>query len=589
MPPKLTVSQNVIDRLSNVKQSCIGSLYGILYKNALLIIGFHIHDNQKSEIIHGFPTEIDMYGILEVGEGIIKEDEVKQLIRDVDVTDTPLYLSCKIEKSGNEVQAYFNVNNRLEETTFEIISEHDIYSQFVHIRLMTQLPLVCGTTVESIRESFLSLRKQLVHGQVVFSFPKTNIYMMGNDNENALIGVTGDPTVGEICKESTIVVEGCTPSHKKKKGRSLEVSVLRVIMFKKVTREPTLDNVKIHAPVVHIDKKLHESLILTINIDALSMVHRDEKIVELYTMLVESCCRYLRLLESRVVSNLEDCDGNFSKFSEPETFHFFPEICGHFITATYAKNDSEEALEKRRLLLHKRLLLPLNQPHFRRANRFVFRGDVQGSGLLVNPHEGITPSEIGGEVAIVRGKYSYYHYCQNNMDDNGWGCAYRSLQTLASWFLWQGYTAKEVPTFKEIQKCLVDIGDKPSNFVSSKQWIGSTEVNFVLNTLLNVTSKILYVSSGEEMGTKGPELINHFKTCGSPVMIGGGVLAHTILGVAYNNVTGIIKFLILDPHYTGSEDLEVIQKKGWCGWKGADFWDKAAYYNMCLPQVPECI
>lgn len=54
-------------------------------------------------------------------------------------------------------------------------------------------------------------------------------------------------------------------------------------------------------------------------------------------------------------------------------------------------------------------------------------------------------------------------------------------------------------------------------------------------------------------------------------MIGGGVLAHTILGVAWNEITGQIKFLILDPHYTGAEDLQVILEKGWCGWKGPDF------------------
>ena len=39
------------------------------------------------------------------------------------------------------------------------------------------------------------------------------------------------------------------------------------------------------------------------------------------------------------------------------------------------------------------------------------------------------------------------------------------------------------------------------------------------------------------------------------------MLAHTILGVYYNDQTGEIKFLILDPHYTGGEDLRVIQDK----------------------------
>jgi hypothetical protein len=34
-------------------------------------------------------------------------------------------------------------------------------------------------------------------------------------------------------------------------------------------------------------------------------------------------------------------------------------------------------------------------------------------------------------------------------------------------------------------------------------------------------------------------------------MIGGGVLAYTLLGVAFNEDTGAAAFLILDPHYTG--------------------------------------
>jgi len=42
---------------------------------------------------------------------------------------------------------------------------------------------------------------------------------------------------------------------------------------------------------------------------------------------------------------------------------------------------------------------------------------------------------------------------------------------------------------------------------------------------------------------------------------GGGVLAHTILGVDWNEATGYVRFLILDPHYTGAEDLRIIQDK----------------------------
>lgn len=84
----------------------------------------------------------------------------------------------------------------------------------------------------------------------------------------------------------------------------------------------------------------------------------------------------------------------------------------------------------------------------------------------------------------------------------------------------QGYTEKPIPNHKEIQQCLVDIQDKPSSFVGSKQWIGSTEVSFVLESMLGVQSRILHASSGEELGQQGAELVAHFRTQGTPIMIG---------------------------------------------------------------------
>lgn len=87
-------------------------------------------------------------------------------------------------------------------------------------------------------------------------------------------------------------------------------------------------------------------------------------------------------------------------------------------------------------------------------------------------------------------------------------------------FRLQGYTNRPVPTIKQIQQCLVDIGDKPSNFVGSSQWIGSTEVGFCLDTLLGVSSRISTVPTGDEMSMKGGELSHHFRTQGTPVMIG---------------------------------------------------------------------
>ena len=50
-------------------------------------------------------------------------------------------------------------------------------------------------------------------------------------------------------------------------------------------------------------------------------------------------------------------------------------------------------------------------------------------------------------------------------------------------------------------------------------------------------------------------------------MIGGGVLAYTLLGVDFDERSGRCAFLILDPHYTGGEDVKKVHAGG-C-WRGA--------------------
>ena len=61
------------------------------------------------------------------------------------------------------------------------------------------------------------------------------------------------------------------------------------------------------------------------------------------------------------------------------------------------------------------------------------------------------------------------------------------------------------------------------------------------------------VSRGSDIPSRARELAAHFRTQGTPVMIGGGVLAYTLLGVTFDEDTGDAAFLILDPPYTGGE------------------------------------
>ena len=83
---------------------------------------------------------------------------------------------------------------------------------------------------------------------------------------------------------------------------------------------------------------------------------------------------------------------------------------------------------------------------------------------------------------------------QDGFDDAGWGCAYRSLQTIWSWYVKQGYTQRPVPSHKEIQQALVDYQAKPSSFVGSKEWLGAIEVILCYTNQPNTTVRMKHVA-----------------------------------------------------------------------------------------------
>jgi hypothetical protein len=218
------------------------------------------------------------------------------------------------------------------------------------------------------------------------------------------------------------------------------------------------------------------------------------------------------------------------------------------------------------------------------------------SKKLKNVHAGLPNAGIsGGRQYLVQGDYEYYHYLQDQFNDKGWGCAYRSLQTLVSWYQLNHYTSQNVPSHADIQRALVNIGDKPSSFIGSSEWIGSMEVGFYLDSQLSIAWRNISVTNGPDLATKARELATHFQEHGTPIMMGGGNLAFTLLGIEWNEESGDVKFLILDPHYTGADDLTNIQHKACtmegykataCGWRSADSFSKQSFYNLCVPLRP---
>lgn len=589
MSPRLKISSYVIERLSKIDTTeSTGCLYGLMYDGTLLVVGFSLESfetetekNSYSQLLLNFPAEIELCGVVKFGETLTTDSTTKEILQDVDITDNPLIIIINREK---DMKAHFIVHDKFEETKYEVFSPEELWKQFLHVRLNTVLPLRCEATISGVKNSLQNKRKKIASGQVSFHIDSTQVYLFGVASDVGLTGTSTEATVGEL-------VDSMSPEQpsKKKKYNINNAEILPVSLILKVTKDILSDKlVKTAVKMMTTQRKPAFYISMPLRIDTLAMIHRNTKLLDLYIVLVEAACRSLRLMESVLIEQLgQEGIGDGGGLRLPETFHYLPPEIGHFITRLIPKGKSEDCMQKERRTLHEQLGLPLHRPVFRRGNAFI---DKSG-GYLVNPHEAmpIQASKSDVTVALVRGRYAYHHYMQDNFNDDGWGCAYRSMQTIFSWFRYQGYTDVEVPTHKEIQQCLVKIGDKQSTFIGSKQWIGSTEVMFCLETLLGVQSRIIFANTGTELQSYAPELVHHFQTHGSPIMIGGGVLAHTILGIEYNSITNETRYLILDPHYTGAEDITTVINKGWCGWKSSDFWNKTAHYNLCLPQTRPAI
>uniref|UniRef100_A0A453S7P4 Ufm1-specific protease n=3 Tax=Triticinae TaxID=1648030 RepID=A0A453S7P4_AEGTS len=175
-------------------------------------------------------------------------------------------------------------------------------------------------------------------------------------------------------------------------------------------------------------------------------------------------------------------------------YHFVPPGLLIPLTAIYDTRygEIEEKQSELRRNLHFRLGLPLDRPLLRTSNALTFgamemrdRSSSKSSSLLRDVHKEIPSSGVsGGIMSLIDGSYEYYHYLHDGIDDNGWGCAYRSLQTIMSWYRLQQYSSINVPSHREIQQVLVEIGDKDPSFIGSREWIGAIELSFVLDKLL---------------------------------------------------------------------------------------------------------
>ncbi|XP_068148526.1 probable Ufm1-specific protease 2 [Drosophila tropicalis] len=606
MLPKLKISAFLLKRLERVKLQCSGVLYGVFYGDGtLLVLSFNIESSvgqlNYEQLLQRFPAEMDLCGLVKFGDCSDAEAHLSEVISSVDITDNPILLKCELGTLVG-LRASFFVHGKLEDVPYEVMEAEQLYNDFCFTRLQCGFNLQTAETPEALSREMHVLRKRVADGSLVFHVPQTNIWVTSCGPQDKRF--TSESRIENLLellpkRES---VTGTASSKKKQdketqdKSRNLAVvgcdyEVVNLDVLQSRTREATTVQSQPHPALSICLTALEQPKVaLPLEVEAMAILCKKTKMLRLYDVLIESICRALRLFEQSLNEYLQESESG-GKLLVPKSYHFYPQEFGHFLSCAYLEDlkDDDPSMLERRKKLHRQFSLPVSRPYFRRANQCQFINHLEEAPWtpLLNTHLGLRPSGVAdGKEYLVNGNYHYYHYLQQQVQDKGWGCAYRSLQTICSWFLLQGYSNASIPTHLQIQEYLHKIDDKPASFVGSTQWIGSTELSMCLQGFLNVDSKILHVASGAELATIASELAMHFQTQGTPVMIGGGVLAHTIIGVDYCVQSGQVKFLILDPHYTGADDLATIQIKGWCGWKGMDFWDKRSYYNLCMPQRP---
>lgn len=243
------------------------------------------------------------------------------------------------------------------------------------------------------------------------------------------------------------------------------------ILFTVVQLPPKDEVSKVASNVSNLSVDVSTSISCDLGIEIVARVPSQAPVDFLWRSLTNGVANQLKRFVDFITSSSR------SENMAPKVYNFFPKkYCSHFLSIIYPAAPPDEDLVELRKKLLKALFLPTDRPLIRKRNRYLLPCELS-SPYLMNVHEGLSSDLKEGTVSLVDGDYEYRHYMQDKMNDNGWGCAYRSLQTIISWFRLQGYTQEGVPTHREIQQALVDVGDKETSFVGSNKWIGSQEVS----------------------------------------------------------------------------------------------------------------
>ncbi|XP_078071417.1 ufm1-specific protease 2-like [Mustelus asterias] len=288
------------------------------------------------------------------------------------------------------------------------------------------------------------------------------------------------------------------------------------------------------------------------------------------------------------ITAMDKCIQRYTKgktVPKPQAYHFELPQKTTLTTVVYPAGISEESLEPQRKELHTEFGL-INMPFLRRPMAFRFPSDELATNYLINVHQYIPPPDPEEfKLYLLHGSYAFYHCMQNHENDSDWGALYHCLQVVISWFNYQGYIDRPVPTIAEIQQILKN--QQFDKAMAVGEWLNVEHMKAALRNF-RISNTITDIRSKAE---EPRDLVSHFRHHATPILIWNKVIfskpkAYILLGMAENQKTDTRKVLTLSTMYTGADDPAKIIEEAAVSWKGKEFWDEMELFSLMMPQRP---
>lgn len=112
------------------------------------------------------------------------------------------------------------------------------------------------------------------------------------------------------------------------------------------------------------------------------------------------------------------------------------------------------------------------------------------------------------------------------------------------------------------------------------------KVCLLLDQRYDISSKIIHVPQGKNLGEHATKIKEHFAVSASPIMMGGNMDCSSkgIFGIHIGEENTYL--LVVDPHFVGrAKSARQLQGDYFVKWQNLNEFIDSSFYNLCLPQI----